>query len=335
MSLHLLAVAAASNWNFPSEMLLHAPFTPFTANGTLNATDDIVSRLAKQARAFGVTTIFVGGSMGEFDAMTFAERKALTTAWVKAAKPLGLYVISHCGTQGSLSDAIDMAQHAAAVGADAIASVPPFYERPQTVLALLDYLSQLASGAPKLPLIYYHIPSHTGVTFKMMDLFDGAAALGNDGSPRLPTLAGVKYVDTDFADWFALTRKYNDTKALLFAPEPKLTSFALGVGRGVVLAEDFFAPTYAKMKAAFDTHDLGMAHDEQEWKLKAMQALKRYGGGSAERVLYRRLCANVDLGPPRPPKVRMPEADWPCLQSDLAKLGFWSQMEVLCKRGFH
>jgi dihydrodipicolinate synthase/N-acetylneuraminate lyase len=39
-----------------------------------------------------------------------------------------MYAIAHIGTTSQL-DAIALAQHALADGADAIASVPPFYEK--------------------------------------------------------------------------------------------------------------------------------------------------------------------------------------------------------------
>jgi N-acetylneuraminate lyase len=57
---------------------------------------------------------------------------------------------------------------------------------------------------------------------------------------------GVKYVSPDTNDWFLSVNAFNSTYALLFAPEPKLQSFALGFGRGTVLAEDFYAPTYIR-----------------------------------------------------------------------------------------
>jgi hypothetical protein len=75
---------------------------------------------------------------------------------------------------------------------------------------------------------------------QVSELFDVAAAPRNlsDGSaastPLVPTLAGVKWVGTDYTDWFNLVQRWNGSRALLFAPEPKLASFSLGRGRGAV-----------------------------------------------------------------------------------------------------
>ena len=60
--------------------------------------------------------------------MTVDERKLINAAWITAGHANGLYVIAHVGTT-ILSDAQALAAHAAAFGADAIASVPPYYER--------------------------------------------------------------------------------------------------------------------------------------------------------------------------------------------------------------
>ena len=76
-------------------MVLAAPYTPFTASGALNASAAAVDALAAQAASFGVTTVFVPGSMGQFDTLTVDERKALVAAWAPAAKRHGLFLIAH------------------------------------------------------------------------------------------------------------------------------------------------------------------------------------------------------------------------------------------------
>ncbi len=299
----------------PDQMLLHAPYTPFAQNGELNATKDVIGRLADQAQRMSVNTIFVGGSMGQFDTLTTAERKTLMTAWVAAAKPLrSLYVICQVGDT-VIATAVELARHAASVGCDAIASVPPYYEKTDDADTIVDFLQPISAGAPSLPLFFYHIPSVTGCRVKVSALFRAAAA-------KLPMLAGVKWVGTDLADWFELTRDFNSSHALLFAPEPKLASFALGMGRGAVLAEDFFGPTYLRMREGYFAGG-GAAAVEQAWKLKALAILRKYDGAT-ERVLYRKLCSHVDMGPPRLPQVPMAEDDWPRLVGELESIGFWS-----------
>ena len=79
----------------PDHMVLSAPYTPTNSTGEgLNASAANIDRLAAQAAAFGVTTVWVPGSMGQFDALTIDERKALVEAWAPAAKKHGLYLVS-------------------------------------------------------------------------------------------------------------------------------------------------------------------------------------------------------------------------------------------------
>ena len=62
-------------------------------------------------------------------------------------------------------------------------------------------------------------------------------------------------------------RRFNSTHSLLFAPEPKLASFSLAPGHGVILAEDYFAQTYVRMRAAYlrgDAAATGNENDENE-----------------------------------------------------------------------
>jgi N-acetylneuraminate lyase len=40
------------------------------------------------------------------------------------------------------------------------------FNKPQTVDELVWYLTYVAQAAPKTPLLYYHIPSYTGVNGK-------------------------------------------------------------------------------------------------------------------------------------------------------------------------
>lgn len=307
----------------PEEMVLHAPYTPFRADYSLNATKTMVDGLAAQAAAFGVTTVWVPGTMGQFETLTIAERKELVARWVEAGHRHGLYIIAHVGTN-SIEEARDLAAHAQKVGADAIASVPPFYGSVTDVDAIVAFLGEIAKGAAELPLFYYHIPGTTHATIKAMDLF---ASAQNNG---LHSLMGVKYVSTDMGDWFNLVATYNTTKALLFAPEPKLASFGLGIGRGTVLAEDFFAGTYRRMKQSFFSSSSASTNAtlEQAWKLAAGAVFGQYGGGSAERTVYGRFphTCELDLGPPRLPSKPITQEQKKELFKALDSIDFWNRL---------
>ena len=310
-----------------AHILLHAPFTPFTAAGAVDVS--VVPSLAKQAAAFGVNTVWAPGGMGQFDTLTIAERKALVEAWSAACKTEGIYFIAHVGTT-VVGEAIELAKHAAAAGADAIASVPPYYETTSDADTIVDWLEPICDAAPGLPLYYYHIPGSTRCTVKATDLLAAAAAPRNatSSAPRLPALAGIKYVSDDLWDWFEAVRRFNSTHSLLFAPEPKLASFSLAPGHGVILAEDYFAQTYARMRAAYLRGDAAAAAEEQEWKRNVSEAIGA-AGSAAGRTLYRKfpLTSHLGdpLGPPRLPQRPLSDESWRALQPKLDALDFWKR----------
>ena len=60
-------------------MTLHAPYTPYHNDSTYSLNTEVIPSLATLANSFGVNTVFVGGGMGQFDAMTVSERKSLAS----------------------------------------------------------------------------------------------------------------------------------------------------------------------------------------------------------------------------------------------------------------
>ena len=138
-------------------MTLHSAYTPFGPLPEQAVNVTAVPTLAKRAKAQGVNTIFVSGSMSEFDTMTVAERKSLIEAWLSAAQEHHMYTIVNVGTTVK-ADAKELAKFADKNGADAIATVPPYYTRCDDIPTLVDWLADVASAAPDLPLWYYHIP---------------------------------------------------------------------------------------------------------------------------------------------------------------------------------
>jgi len=69
------------------------------------------------------------------------------------------------GTAISNTDSLQAA-HAESLGSDALLCLPELFNKPQSVDELVQYLMYVAQAAPKTPLLYYHIPSYTGVNGK-------------------------------------------------------------------------------------------------------------------------------------------------------------------------
>src|SRR5438874_12667655 len=110
--------------------LVPAVLTPFDAAGELNLA--VVEKHAALLARDHVAGVFVGGTTGEFSSLTFEERLALAARWAALVKGTPLRLVVHVGAN-CLADAKQLAAHAQALGAAAIAAVAPSYFKPKSL----------------------------------------------------------------------------------------------------------------------------------------------------------------------------------------------------------
>uniref|UniRef100_A0A2P2I2I4 N-acetylneuraminate lyase n=1 Tax=Hirondellea gigas TaxID=1518452 RepID=A0A2P2I2I4_9CRUS len=171
---------------FEYKGMMAPTFTPFNPDGSLNLA--IIPRYAQLLHDGGVTGVFVNGTNGEGMSLTTAERKLVAEAWAKSRGMAGKVVIQVGGL--NLRDSQELARHAVSIGASAIACLPHLYDKPGTIAELVAYCKEVASAAPEIPFLYYHIPFKTGVELPM-DKFLEAASL------EIPNLAGLKFTSME------------------------------------------------------------------------------------------------------------------------------------------
>lgn len=181
--------------------VLVALVTPFTADGSeIDAT--ALERHVDRLVATGVHGVVPGGSTGEFTALTVEERKQLTELCVKAAAGR-VPVIAGTGAL-STRETVELSRHAAEVGASALMIVPPFYDSPD--VEQLHQLLRDVHEAAGLPIVYYNIPSASGVSLTAAQIAD------------LSQVEGVRYLKDTSGDAVALTE-------LLQAHGDRITTF--------------------------------------------------------------------------------------------------------------
>ncbi|UNI17524.1 hypothetical protein JDV02_003859 [Purpureocillium takamizusanense] len=164
---------------------LVTPFTHDQGPIDFDALDEHINRLVDA----GIHGLVPGGSTGEFTALTTEERKRLVEAVVKSARGR----VGVMAGVGDLSTAktVELAEHAARAGADSLLVVPPFYDAP-TLAELKEHLAEVhrASG---LPIVYYNIPSATGLALTPAEM----ASLGDVGVRYLKDTSGNAAALTD------------------------------------------------------------------------------------------------------------------------------------------
>ncbi len=131
--------------------------TPF--RGDLSLDEDALRRLIRAQIAGGVSGLVPCGSTGEASALEHAEwRRVLAIAVAEAA---GILPIVAGISANATAKAAGLAREAAALGADALLVVCPYYNKP-TQEGLYRHFGAVAR-ATDIPLILYNIPGRTAV----------------------------------------------------------------------------------------------------------------------------------------------------------------------------
>ncbi|KPF41874.1 4-hydroxy-tetrahydrodipicolinate synthase [Rhizobium sp. AAP43] len=129
--------------------------TPFTDTGAVDE-QAFLAHVEWQI-AEGSTGLVPVGTTGESPTLSHAEHKRVVELCVQAAAKR-VPVIAGAGSNNTV-EAIELAQHAEAVGADALLVVTPYYNKP-TQKGLFAHYKAIAE-ATVLPIIIYNIPGRS------------------------------------------------------------------------------------------------------------------------------------------------------------------------------
>jgi N-acetylneuraminate lyase len=291
--------------------LVAATFTPMHDDGRLDL--GRIPAVVEHLLHDRVGAIFVCGSTGEGPSMTTAERKSVAEAYLRAVAGR-LPVIVHVG-HSCLTDAADLAAHAAAHGAAAISAVSPYYFKPASVSDLVASLAQITAAAPDMPFYYYHIPSLSGAVLSMVDFLKVAGE-------RLPTLAGLKYSAPTLWEFQACLAAEGGRYNMLFGTDEMLLSaLAAGTHGAVGSTYNFAAPLYRRIIAAFEE---GRLADAQALQLKSAQMILTMVPYGVIRTLKPMMkLIGVDCGPTRLPHVPLCDEQLARLRGDMESAGFF------------
>ena len=130
--------------------------TPFTNKGEVY--EEGLRMLLDFQISGGVHGLFICGTYGSGPIMSIEERKQVAEITVNHVKDR-IPVIVHVGTT-STSQSIELAQHASEIGADVVASVPPYYHH-HDERDVKKYFDSLKKSVD-IPVFVYNNPKTTG-----------------------------------------------------------------------------------------------------------------------------------------------------------------------------
>jgi 4-hydroxy-tetrahydrodipicolinate synthase len=162
--------------------VLTAIVTPFDERNRVN--EESFVGLMRHLAEHGSDGFVVAGTTGEASTLTDEEQLSLIGLAV-AERPEGATIIAGTGTNDT-RHAVHLTERATELGADAILSVTPYYNRPSRA-GLIRHYQAVASATDK-PTLLYNIPSRTGTNMPP-DLLAELAQIEN--------IDGVKQANPD------------------------------------------------------------------------------------------------------------------------------------------
>ena len=258
-------------------------FTTFNKDGSIDY--DTFAKIERYVLDKGADGVYVGGSSAECFSLTQEERTKVLELAVKVAD--GKQVVAHVGAIGT-GIACDLAAHAKKAGADAIASVPPFYHGFQPG-EIKGYYTAIAD-ASDLPVIIYNVPGTTGVGLSLAQFKD---ILSDD------RVVAVKYTDVNY---YTLDRIKKHTGAFIYSGADECFAYALmaGADGGIGTSMNYCTEKFIAIKEAFDKGDIATAQSEQRKINNCVQAIIETRGLPAMKYMTT-VATGIDVGCCRKP----------------------------------
>jgi len=211
--------------------------TPFTREGEIDEAglrrniDFLVSN--------GVAGVVACGTTGESATLSWEEHNRVVDIVVDAAGGR-IQVIAGAGSN-STRESVAAAKHAAAVGADAILCITPYYNKP-TQEGLYRHYREIAQSAA-IPMIVYNVPGRTGVN------------LTAETAERLcefESIIGIKEASGNIEQISEIHRRCADRLAILSGDDALTLPILACGGKGVVsVAANIMPRELCAMVAAF------------------------------------------------------------------------------------
>ena len=222
--------------------IITALVTPFSADNDVD--EAALEELVQFQVESGVHGLFALGTTGMGPVMEPLERERVAEIVVRSADGRIPVIVQ----VGDVNPAVtlDLARHAEKVGADAVASLTPFYYQPGAD-AIIEHYRRLTQ-ATDLPVLIYNIPRNTG--------YNVDAKLLHNLS-RIPNVVGIKDSSRDFLQLLDYLRSVPEGFTVINGTDTYLFSaFCAGVKAGVSVTANAVPELFVRMYEAYQSGDL-------------------------------------------------------------------------------
>jgi 4-hydroxy-tetrahydrodipicolinate synthase len=258
--------------------------TPFDGRGRVDP--ERLSELVRFQISKGTEGLYPCGSTGLGPMLSIEERKTVAETVLKSSRGR-VPVVVHVGCTDT-SSTVELARHAERLGADAVATLTPFYYKPGEK-AIAKHFEAVANSI-SIPLFAYNIPQFTGNNL----LPAAVASMAKEG-----TISGVKDSSRDLLQLLDLLDAVPDDFVVMNGTE-EYGLFAIMTGAdGLVSGAASALPELFKsMVAACRNGDYEKALAAQKTVL-SVKGLVKLGPISAYYDILRE--RGIDCGLPRAP----------------------------------
>jgi len=222
--------------------------TPLRDDGSIN--EQAARKLMRWHIESGLDGFYICGATGEGVVLQTSARKQLAELAVDEAKGKAV-VINHVGAV-DLVTATELAAHSAAIGVDAISSVPPFFYH-YGLPEIKDYYRTLteASGLPTL--IYASPLAGTAFSPDMVESLMG-----------IKGVIGLKWTSIDYISMYKIKQINNGNINVLNGPDDTfLFGLIMGADGGIGATYNVMPGLFAGMYQAYLSGELDKAREIQ------------------------------------------------------------------------
>jgi len=221
--------------------------TPFKTDEEVDAFVTIM----KTQEAAGVQGFYFCGTGGEGLMLTLEERKTLLALTMKE-KAAATKIIVHISAFFP-QDSITLAKHAAEMGADAVALLPPGYFQPLDDEAVYQYYAWITKESP-LPMFIYHLPEYSHYTMSYA-LFERLI--------NLPNTIGIKDSAGNVMNIFKYVRNSKHPVVLNGQDQTTITALLNGADGVISGPANVMPEKFTALWNAFQAGDAAKAGDIQ------------------------------------------------------------------------